>query len=54
MRRSLRTAFLAFTATILVALSAAAAVLLPDHAGDATELGIVQLDQLFPPGTFEQ
>jgi hypothetical protein len=54
MRRSLRTALLAFFATVVVAVSAAAAVLLPDHAADATDLGIVQVDDLFAAGTFEQ
>jgi len=42
-----------FTATVMVALSAAAAVLLPDQAAEATDLGIVQIDQLFGAGTFE-
>ena len=54
MRRSMRTAFTAFTVTILVAISAAAAALLPDHAAEATDLGIFQVDELFPAGTFEQ
>jgi len=54
MRRSLRTALAAFTATIVVAISAAAAVLLPDYAAEATNLGIVQVDDLFPAGTFER
>lgn len=42
-----------FTATVMVALTAAAAVLLPDQAAEATDLGIVQIDQLFGAGTFE-
>ncbi|XAH24876.1 hypothetical protein AAFF27_06695 [Xylophilus sp. GW821-FHT01B05] len=54
MRRSLRTALAAFSATIVVAVSAAAAVLLPDYAAEATNLGIVQVDDLFPAGTFER
>ena len=54
MRRSLRTALLAFFATVVVAVSAAAAALLPDHAADATDLGIVPVDALFVSGTFEQ
>ncbi|WP_198969659.1 hypothetical protein [Xylophilus sp. ASV27] len=54
MRRSLRTALAAFTATIVVAISAATAVLLPDYAAEATNLGIVQVDELFPLGAFER
>jgi len=46
-------AFAVFTVTVMVALSAAAAVLLPDQAAEATDLGIVQIDQLFGSGTFE-
>lgn len=53
MRRPLQKAFVVFAVTVLVALSAAAAVLLPDQAADATDLGIVQIDQLFAAGTFE-
>ena len=51
--RSLRQAFAFFSATVLVAVTAAAAVLLPDQAADATDLGIVQIDQIFGAGTFE-
>ena len=43
MRRSMRTAFTAFTVTILVAISAAAAALLPDHAAEATDLGVMDV-----------
>lgn len=53
MRRPIHKAFAVFSVTVLVALSAAAAVLLPDQAADATDLGIVQIDQLFGSGTFE-
>ncbi|WPB55748.1 hypothetical protein [Xylophilus sp. GOD-11R] len=54
MRRPLHKAFAVFSATVLVAVSAAAAVLLPDQAAEATDLGIIQIDQLFGPGTFER
>ncbi|QHI97603.1 hypothetical protein GT347_06135 [Xylophilus rhododendri] len=53
MRRPIHKAFIVFSVTVLVALSAAAAVLLPDQAADATDLGIVQIDELFGAGTFE-
>lgn len=49
----MRQAFAFFSATVLVAVTAAAAVLLPDQAADATDLGIVQIDQIFGAGTFE-
>jgi hypothetical protein len=52
-RRQLPQAFAVFTATVLIALTAVGAVLLPDQAAEATDLGIVQIDQIFGSGTFE-
>jgi hypothetical protein len=54
MKRSLRSATIAFAATVFVALSAMAAALLPDQAGQAADLGAgVQIDGLFTIGNFE-
>jgi hypothetical protein len=54
MKRSLRTAILAFAATVLVAISATAAALLPDEAGQVADMAAgLQLDGDFVLGSLE-
>lgn len=48
MQRSLRTATIAFAATVLVAVSATAASVLPDQAGQAADMtAVLPLEKLF-------
>ncbi len=54
MKRSLRSATVAFAATVFIALGATAAALLPDQAGQAADMAAgLEIDGLFAVGNFE-
>lgn len=52
MRNTVR-ALAAFASTAVIAVSAATVMLLPDQAGDAADLGIIDVEQMFAIGAFE-